>query len=259
MKVYLDIIFFTNFIFDFIILLSTSLILKRNVKIYRIFIGTFIGSLTLLILFIPMNQISLLVYKIVVSILMIIATFNYENIRYLFKNMYYMYLISMIMGGFLTFISNSLSNHNKGFIFINSNIKINIFISIILSIILIFSYIKQIKDLKTNYNKYYKVNIYFTNNIIVELNAFLDTGNKLIDPYKRWPIILVNKNKIKEENNYLLVPFNTVNNNGLLKCIKANKIYIENIGYRKKFLIGLTDKINIDGVDCILNEKVLEG
>ena len=257
MKVYLDVIFFTNFIFDFIILLSISLILKRNTKIYRLLFGSLIGSLTLLILFIRMNNIELIIYKFIVSIIMITAAFGYKNHKYFFKNIYHMYLISMILGGFLTFVNNCLSNYSEGFLFINNNIKINIFISILLSIILLIGYIKQVKSLKTNYSKYYKVDIYI-NNKIITLNAFLDTGNKLIDPYNRRPIILVKNEKINMDK-YILVPYTTVSGNGLLKCIKADKIYIENIGYRNKFLIGLTNNINIDGVECILNERLMEG
>ncbi|MBQ9024531.1 MAG: sigma-E processing peptidase SpoIIGA [Bacilli bacterium] len=258
MKVYLDIIFLCNIIFDFIILISTSLILKRNTKLYRIILGSLFGSFTLIILFIRMNQIELFLYKLIVSIFMIIISFGYKNIKYTFKNIYYMYLISMILGGFLTFINNSLSNINEGLLFINSNIKINIIISIILSIFLLISYIKNIKELKTNYNKYYKIDIYFNKNKI-SLNGFLDTGNKLIDPYKGWPIILVDKDKININKNYIFVPYNTISSHDLLKCIKVDKIYIEKIGIRKKLLLGLTDNINIDGVDCILNEKLLEG
>ena len=205
-----------------------------------------------------MNQIELFLYKLIVSIFMIIISFGYKNIKYTFKNIYYMYLISMILGGFLTFINNSLSNINEGLLFINSNIKINIIISIILSIFLLISYIKNIKELKTNYNKYYKIDIYFNKNKI-SLNGFLDTGNKLIDPYKGWPIILVDKDKININKNYIFVPYNTISSHDLLKCIKVDKIYIEKIGIRKKLLLGLTDNINIDGVDCILNEKLLEG
>ena len=244
MKIYLDYIFIINFIFDFIILITTSLILKRNIKIVRIILGSLIGSLTILILFIRMNNLELILYKIIISILMIIVTFGYKNIKYFLKNIYYLYLISIILGGFIIFIN------------INFN-KLNIVLSILLSILLVIIYIKNIKDLKTNYNKYYKVDIYYDNKII-KLNAFLDTGNKLIDPYKKWPIILV-KNTNLTSNNYLYVPFNTISSNGLLKCIKVNKIYIEGIGYKKKLLVGLTDKINIDGVDCILNEQLLEG
>ena len=258
MKVYLYVIFLTKLIFDFIILLSTSLILKRNKKIYRIIFGSLFGSFTLLILFIRMNSIELFIYKLIISIFMIIITFGYKDIKYFFKNIYYMYLISMILGGFLTFINNSLSNHNEGLLFINSNVKLNIFISIILSIILLISYIKQIKQLKTNYNKYYKVNIYL-NKKIISINAFLDTGNKLISPYNGYPIILVNKDLIDGNYKYLYVPYNTISNNSLLKCIRVNKIDIDGIGIREKLLVGLTDNINIDGVDCILNERLLEG
>ena len=156
-------------------------------------------------------------------------------------------MISIILGGFLTFIDN-LNIINK-----------NIILSIILVILIIISYIKQMKELKTNYNKYYKIDIYLNNNESITLNAFLDTGNKLIDPYKGYPIILIKENIIKEKNKYIYVPYNTISSDGLLKCIKVKKMYIEKIGYRNKFLIGLTKNINIDGVDCILNEKLLEG
>ena len=257
MKVYLDMIFITNVIFDFIILLSTSLILKRNIKLYRIILGTLFGSFTLLILFIRMNSIELFFYKLIISIFMLLITFGYKNIKYFIRNIYYLYLISIILGGFLTFINN-LYNTNNGLLFINNNKKLNLILSIIFSVLLIISYIKNIKQLKTNYNKYYKIDIYFNKNKLT-LNAFLDTGNKLIDPYKKRPIILVKDNLLNINNNYILVPYNTISSHDLLKCIKVDKVYIENIGFRKKLLIGLTNNINIDGVDCILNEKLMEG
>ena len=94
---------------------------------------------------------------------------------------------------------------------------------------------------------------------ILTLTAFLDTGNKLIDPYKGRPIILIKKSLINTNNKkILLVPYNTLNNNDLLKCIVPTKIFIHNIGYKTNFLIGLMDGVNIEGVDCILNPKLLE-
>ena len=61
------------------------------------------------------------------------------------------------------------------------------------------------------------------------LTGYLDTGNHLTDPYKNRPIILVNKNKINfNYENILLVPYDTLNNHGLLKCIVPDKIFINN-------------------------------
>ena len=190
---------------------------------------------------------------------MLLISFGFKDIKYFIKNLIYMYLSSMIVGGFLTFMNNNLSNYNQGLLFINSNKRLSIFLSIFLSIIILKIYIKHIKELKTNNNKYYKIDIYFTKDKMISLNAFLDTGNKLIDPYKKRPIILINEKYALCNENYILVPYKTISGSGILKCIKINKIYIESIGYRNKLLVGLTDKINIDNVDCILNERLLEG
>ena len=190
---------------------------------------------------------------------MILISFGFKDIKYFIKNIIYMYLSSMIIGGFLTFMNNNISNYNQGLLFIDNNKYLSISISIILSIIILKIYIKSIKELKVNNNKYYKINIYFTKDKVISLNAFLDTGNKLVDPYKRWPIILLNEKYIFDKDKYILVPYKTISGEGLLKCIKVNKIYIESIGYRNKLLVGLTNNINIDNVDCILNERLLEG
>jgi hypothetical protein len=123
-------------------------------------------------------------------------------------------------------------------------------------------YLKQGLYLKNNYSNYYLVDIYLKDEII-SVSAFLDTGNKLIDPYQRRPIILVSK---RELNNYftdediIMVPYETVNHHGLLKCIKPDKINIIGVGIKKNLLIGIAEeKIMIDGIDCILHTKLLEG
>jgi hypothetical protein len=94
---------------------------------------------------------------------------------------------------------------------------------------------------------------------IYEFNAFLDTGNKLIDPYKKRPIILVRENIISDSDikKTLLIPYYTISGDGLLKCIIPFKIYINDIECNKKVLVGLSNNIKLDGVDCILNEKML--
>lgn len=261
MKIYLDLILVLNFLFDFILLLSVSILLKRNTKIYKVILGSLVGSATMLYLFIRMNSITLFLFKFIISILMVIITFNYKNLKYTLKNMYYLYILSIVLAGTLYFINNNFLYNNDGFMFITEKRNINIVFVIVLSPLILYFYIKQSKNLKTNYNKYLKVDIYLKNGQIIRLNAFLDTGNKLIDPYKKRPIILINKNKIEmtKEEKILLVPYYNLENKGLLKCIVPSKIYIEGLGFKKKFLIGLSPNINIDGVDCILNEKLLEG
>ena len=58
----------------------------------------------------------------------------------------------------------------------------------------------------------------------------------------------------------ILVPYKTICEESLLKCIKIEKILIKGVGEKNKVLLGLIeDNIKIDGIDCILNNKLMEG
>lgn len=189
---------------------------------------------------------------------MVLIAFGFKDIRYFFKNIYYLYIVSILLGGFLYFIDTSFYYKKEGLIFINNGLSVNFVFALLLSPFLVYSYLKNVKDLKDNYNSYYDVEICI-NNKNMKLIGFLDTGNKLIDPYKKYPIILIKKDYINfEDEKIIYVPYNTVNNNGLLKCIKKDFIIINGNKIRKKYLIGTIDNINIDGVDLLLNKKILE-
>lgn len=255
MKIYLDLVMILNFFFDFILLLSVSILLRRNVSIYKLILGSFIGGLSILFLFINVNSLQLFLYKIIISILMTIISFGYKNLKYTFKNLLYLYSASIILGGFLYFLNNEFSLKQEGLVFVNNGLSINVIFLIIFCPIIIYIYIKQGLWLKNNYSNYYKVDIYFNDNKYT-FNAFLDTGNNLTVPIINKPIILIDK-KINSDY-FFYVPYKGVNNSGLLKCIKVDKIEINGL-LRNKVVVGLLDeKIKIDGIDCLLNKKLLE-
>ena len=258
MKIYVDILFFINTFFDFILLLSTSLLLKRRVKIIRIVLGSIVGGLSIIFLFFKISSFTLFIFKILIAIIMCIISFNYKNYKYTIKNVLYLYLISIVLGGFLYFLNIEFSYKNNGLIFYHKGISINIILILIISPILLFLYVKEMNKVKDVYSKIYDVDIYFRNKNIV-LKGFLDTGNNLIDPYKNRPVIIINYSIIKDYiKNYkrIMVPYNTVDNTGIMECVKPTKIIINNNTYND-ILIGLSYKnINISEVDCILNNTL---
>jgi|GEM_PF-4818357 len=66
--------------------------------------------------------------------------------------------------------------------------------------------------------------------------------------------------KYIKEDKYILVPYHTINGNGLLKCIKPDIIFIDGIGYKGNVLIGFSDSFNFgDGVDVILHKDIMKG
>ena len=260
MKVYFDLVFILNFIFDFLLLLSVVYILKRNVKLKRILFGALVGSSSIFLLFLNFNNLGMFLFKGLVSILMILATFSFENLKYFLSNLFYLYVSSVILGGGLYLLNNEFSYQNNGLMFFNNKFGLNIVVLVIAAPIILYFYIKQTKKLRTNYNNYYKVKLYYED---IELNftAFLDTGNKLKDQYKNRPIILINTDKIDfSYEKSILVPYSTVNGRGVLKCLIVDKIVIDDNLTLDKPLVGLSnEKFNIEGIDMILNNESLEG
>lgn len=143
MKIYVDLIIILNFMLDFLLLLSLSLILKRNAKILRLLLGALIGGISIVFLFINVSSLELFFYKVFISILMILISFGFKNIKYTFKNMVYLYLLSIILGGGLYFINDELAYKNEGLIFFHNGFSINVLIIIIASPIILFLYIKD--------------------------------------------------------------------------------------------------------------------
>lgn len=258
LKIYVDLVLFLNVAMDFLLLLSVSIVLKRNVKFYRIILGSITGGISILLLFIKLNNIRLFIIKMLISILMVLITFSYKNFKYFFNNLLYLYLSSIILGGGIYLLDVQINYHNNGLMFISNGMEINIIVLLIISPFIIYSYIKSMKQMKINFNNYYKVDVYYKNNIY-KFNAYLDTGNKLYDPYKKRPIILISTNKINiDYEESILVPYETASGKSILKCFVAEKIVIDNNYEVKNVLVGIT-KFKMEGVDMLLNNEIIGG
>lgn len=251
MTIYIDLVFFINLIMDFYILSGVKFLLKLQTKLYRIILGSIIGSSSILLLFLKLNTLELNIYKILISIIMTYVTFGKNKF---FNKVFYLYIISIIVGGSLYLINDSLGYKVDSFIFINNGYSINLIILLIISPLIIYLYIKEFLKFKKKINTTYNVIIKIKNKTI-NIEAFLDTGNKLIDPYFHRPIILLNKKYINlKKHKIIYVPFNSLNNNGILKCIIPEYILIDNKKY-DKCLIGISDNLKYD---CILNERIFD-
>lgn len=255
MKVYLDIVMFLNFFLDFLLLMSVSILLKRKTKIIRLILSSFIGGITILFLFIKINSIELFIYKFIVSIIMILVAFGYNSLKYTIKNLIYFYLTSIVLGGGLYLLNDTLSYKKIGMVFVKKGFSINILVIFIISPIIIYIYNKQIKALKEKYNNYYDISIFY-NNQVLKVTGYLDTGNTLT--FNKKIVLLLDKRKnIFKIKKYLLIPYNTIDNTNIMQGFKPTKIEINNIEI-KNCLIGLIDNINLDGIDMILNNKIKE-
>ncbi len=228
---------------DATILMGVSAILNRRTSTFRIIISSFLGGLSSLLLF---TSINIILIEVIGIILMSLVCFKYKNIKYTIKNIIYIYLLSIILGGLIYLFNIKISNQFYTYLVI-----------IIISVEVIILYIKEIKKIKYTYHNYYDVCICFASRR-VSLVGFLDTGNNLYDPYQKRPIIIVPM-KYFDSEKYLLVPYHTASSSSLLKCVKPRSVTIDG-RIIHNVLVGFSSNIHLpDGVEVILHKDLMRG
>ena len=272
MTIYLDIVFFENFILNYIIILSTAIISKSKMKLTSIILSSTIGGIfSILNYLMNMNSLENMVLKIIISILMMLIAFNDYKIKKLIKQLLFFYLVSFTFGGIafmlLFFIKPQniimKSNHLVG----TYPIKITILAGI-LGFVVIFLIEKIIKDRLNKKSMICDLEIFYDGKIR-KIKTMIDTGNLLKEPISKNDVIIVEKESlegivskdilenikyilkgkwIQEKNIYSykikLIPFSSLgNDNGLLLGFKPDyvKIYSDDEITRNDVLIGIYD------------------
>ena len=258
MKIYLDLVFFLNFTFDFLLLMTVKIILKQKVKWYRVLLGAFVGALSIFFLFFELTSFTLFLLKVAISLMMVGVTFGLRNKNMFFKEILYLYFVSIILGGFLYYLNLEFSYQNIGLVFFHNGFSINFILLIILSPIILYLYIKQERELRIIKNYYYSVEIFYQNSKY-EYSAYLDTGNKLYDPYSHKPIILLYDPNFIPIKNPIYIPYQTLEHSGILECFKAKKIVLDDGKIIHKPLIALSkEPFKMDGVQMLLHKDYLD-
>lgn len=247
MLIYVDLLFILNLWIDFLLLITTNLILKYNTSYKRVLFSSIIGAFSTFFVVIN-NKVLLLILKIIIAIIMQVIVNSYKGFKTLIENVFYFYLVSIILAGTLYLLKLD-----------KINMKENYLILLLATPIILYINNKEIKKLNNYYKEIYIVTIIYKNKKYL-FNAFLDTGNVLYDQYKKRPISLIYTNKIKF--NYdegILVPIETANKKSLLKCIKVDKLIVEDKEYKNAIIGLMNKKFNIQDINMILHKDMLGG
>ena len=246
MVIYVDIIIIINFIFDYITLLITDLLLKRNTNFKNVFLGAIAGELSLITLFLSINKVILILFKSLLLILMIIITFGYKSIKYSFNNFIYLMLSYFVLGGFMYYLMITFLD--------NKILSFKYLMIVLLTLLFSFIYVRLLAKIKNNYNNQFKVVIKYNENIFIG-KGYLDSANNLTSPYSGKPVILIEKKYINYQKLKLLpVSYNSLNHSGLIYCFKPEEILINNTKYNA--LVGLSDNSFNNDCEVLLNNRM---
>ena len=278
MSVYLDVFLIENLCMNYIILFATSYILKIKQKHIMMILSSLLGGIYAIATYMGVLKIySNIFFKIILSIIMIYLAFTPNTIKLLIKELIFFYLISFVFGGcafaLLYFIKPQNILIRNGSYVGTYPIKIAILGGIVGFTIIVVA-LKLIKSKLRKKDISYEITIWLGEKNITT-TAILDTGNMLKDPITSMPVIIVEKETLKEilpnsildnlkniiggdvpkevyedENlkyitRFKVIPFKSIGKeNGMLLGFKADKVTIkqeEKIEIITKVIIGIYD------------------
>ena len=274
MTLYVDIVFLENVFMNSIILLATGVILKDKTRIIRNLISSSIGAVYAIIIYTSHIEIySNIFLKIMLSLVIVYIAFKPQNTKSLLKHLIIFYLTSFTFGGvafaLLYFVRPQDILIQNGVLIGTYPIKMILIGGIVGFVIITISF-KNIKG------KLKREDIYCNVKLNVEektkiITALIDTGNFLKDPITKIPVIVAERESLKElfpdeillntskiinggsidlgeyASKVRVIPFKSLGkDNGLLLGIKIDEAYIEyqdNVYEIKNVIIGIYNGI----------------
>jgi len=282
MTLYIDLILLENIIMNYIIILATGMICRVEIKHIKVLLSSVLGAIYAILVYVVDLQIyTSQVTKVLIAMCMVYIAFSPINIKVLLKQLLIFYLTSFCFGGaayyLLHNINPNLIQSVNGVLKGTYPIKITILGGILGFFVINISF-KNIKSKLTKKDILYDVEIFYKEKSS-NIKVILDTGNLLVDPITKIPVLIVEADKLKNiipneilsnmkdalHNNSFdeidkdvkvrcsIIPFSSIGrNNGIIIGFRPDyiKIYTEEQEeVRKKVIVGIyNNKIAKNGL-----------
>lgn len=207
----------------------TAKLTKSVFKQVRMLLGALLGALYSLVIFVPsLSAFTTILGRFMVSLIIVISTFGFKRMSAFVKNVLCFYFSNLIFFGVILAIWLTLKPRG---VFINNDaVYFNISAKILLLLALI-SYVLSSLVVKLYNHTISKKEIYSLTIIKddkkTHLYAFLDSGNRLVEPFSSYPVIIVDSSKINFEAERV-IPYSTVGGEGFLNAFKPDCVIISN-------------------------------
>lgn len=286
MKIYLDLTFILNFLLCMVIFMLNDLVFSVKVPLIRKVIASLVGSTFSILLIVYPNLFSGLIPKLIFFLLICLSAFGFGAMGIFIKKSVCLFTISFIGAGTLIWITMErdgvVTFVNPVFDIKNLPKFLIFFLGIVIFIPLTRVFILNVKSLFNNVEFLYGIEI-FLNGRKVSIKGFMDTGNSLYDPVSKLPVIIANKEKLKdllghEWENWFnksdlwniptetkvkvsFIPFRSMGGEEVLLAFKPDKVSLVSTDHKRDAdcLIGLNIKSTRmhPGVDALIHPSIV--
>ena len=276
--IYVDVLIIVNLFVNYFLLLTTSKFLNLKLKLSRFILGEILGSIYSLYIFIPEPNlfVSVLV-KLFMSITMVAAAFEFNKIKQFLKIIVCFYAVNFAFSGTMftlwCFLKPNGMIINNDIVYFNIS-PLTLIISTVVSYIII-EIINRVIEKKQLKSSKYEIGIKFKDKYIV-LNAKIDTGNLLKEPFSNLPVIVVKKSEINllipefnifeniENQNEIkklkvrMIPFKTVSATGILPAFNPEYVVLKGNLKKQAYVAVCSDEYFSEGISCLVNPEILD-
>lgn len=190
---------------DFIILIAVSQLIHSGKQIGRLLLGSVIGATAacLMVILHDINPwIRFVLSYLVTSVIMIIVSFGYTTIKRLLQSLFYLFAVTIFLGGLLTFVffNTSVTEYMEGLLGLKEGQTVGLLMLIIAFSILLICMpyvVHYMNAFRKRTSNIFDVSLQLDEKTIT-IKALLDTGNHLRDPISKKPVVIVEREAMEK-------------------------------------------------------------
>lgn len=227
--IYVDVLFTVNFFITYLLLLFTSLMLKRKQSTLRLLAASALGgAYSLVILADSLGFMLTFIGKLLAALIIVFAAFGFGRLTVFLKSVILFFFSNVLFLGIIAaaqmiFKADGIALSNGAVYF---DISARALIISAAAAYLISSAALKIYNRTIEKRQIYSVTIN-KNGTSAHLYALSDSGNKLREPFSDYPVIVADRAKVSFDAERV-VPYSTVGGDGVLQAFKPDRVVISN-------------------------------
>ena len=260
MLIYADLLFFTNFLIDWMLLFFTDRILRNGTKGYLLCLSACFGAIfSIVYLYFQIDGWLGNLCKVFITGCMLFICFHKSLKRFLKAVIVYLSL-SLILAGFLI-----LTAFDRYLIYQNMLILPYSYFALIFALsIVCFFLIRFIRQTIFQHKQaVLEVPVQLTlNHVRQNLTGYLDTGNQAYEPISGLPVVFLSKSAQKQffqdafvNNSPYILPYQTISGKNLITGIQPESFYVG--GREVPCIVGLCDNTFHKNYDLLLHASFM--
>ncbi len=288
MYIYIDVLIVTNIYAIFFLIKATARFTHNSVGNIRLLISSILGGLFSLVILLPeLSVLLLFVIRVISAIIVNLICFYRRNFLKFYRTTLIYFFVSFILTGVEYLLGQIFSDqilwHNS-VLYINVSL-LNLIVATIATY-LILTVLRKIFDSSNDFDESYTITV-IHNNKTLTLNAVSDSCNNLIDSFTGRPVIICTKKMLytlfpddslnsavnitescgsdgnldytKNLKGWRLIPYTTIDSNGILPSFLPNSIYIKDNQSGKLKLINAYIGVSDADIEyAIFNPKIIK-